>query len=60
MAVTAERRSSAIRESVGYAISGLLTGAIPFEPLSAFRDDPTTRLDEAGVLIIDGDKDSRR
>jgi hypothetical protein len=41
-------------------ISPSLLAAILFEPLSPFWDDPTTRLDEVGVLIIDGDEDIRR
>jgi len=39
---------------------GLLAGAILYRPLSPFRDDLPTRLDRIPVLIIDGDKDSRR
>jgi phospholipase/carboxylesterase len=39
---------------------GLLAGAMLFRPLSPFRDDLPTRLDGAPVLIIDGEKDSRR
>jgi phospholipase/carboxylesterase len=39
---------------------GLLAGAILFRPLSPFQDDLPTRLDGAPVLIIDGEKDSRR
>jgi phospholipase/carboxylesterase len=39
---------------------GLLAGAILFRPLSPFRDDLPARLDGAPVLIIDGEKDSRR
>ena len=39
---------------------GLLAGAILFRPLSPFRDDLPTRLDGTPVLIIDGEKDSRR
>jgi phospholipase/carboxylesterase len=31
-----------------------------FRPLSPFRDDQPTRLDGTPVLIIDGEKDSRR
>ena len=38
----------------------LLTGAILFRPLSPFTDDPPSRLDSISVLIIDGEKDSRR
>jgi phospholipase/carboxylesterase len=38
----------------------LLAGAILFRPLSPFKDDPMTRLDGKPVLIIDGEKDSRR
>jgi phospholipase/carboxylesterase len=38
----------------------LLAGAILFRPLSPFQNDLTTRLDGAPVLIIDGEKDSRR
>jgi predicted esterase len=39
---------------------GLLAGAILFRPLSPFRGDPPAHLDGAPVLIIDGEKDSRR
>jgi phospholipase/carboxylesterase len=39
---------------------GLLAGAILFWPLSAFRADLRTRLDGTPMLIIDGEKDSRR
>ena len=39
---------------------GLLAGAILFRPLSPFRADLPTRLDGTPVLIIDGEKDSRR
>jgi phospholipase/carboxylesterase len=39
---------------------GLLAGAILFRPLSPFQDDLPTRLGAAPVLIIDGEKDSRR
>jgi phospholipase/carboxylesterase len=39
---------------------GPLAGAILFRPLSPSRDDPPTRLDSVPVLIIDGEKDSRR
>jgi phospholipase/carboxylesterase len=38
----------------------LLAGAILFRPLSPFRDDPPAHLDSKPVLIIDGEKDSRR
>jgi phospholipase/carboxylesterase len=39
---------------------GLLAGAILFRPLSPFRDDLPTRLDGTPVVIIDGEKDTRR
>jgi len=39
---------------------GLLAGAILFRPLSPFVDDLPTRLDGTTVLIIDGEKDTRR
>jgi hypothetical protein len=39
---------------------GLLAGAILLRPLSPFRGDLPTRLDGVPVLIIDGEKDSRR
>jgi phospholipase/carboxylesterase len=39
---------------------GLLAGAILFRPLSSFRHDLPTRLDSAPLLIIDGEKDTRR
>ncbi|MGD0434570.1 MAG: alpha/beta hydrolase [Acetobacteraceae bacterium] len=39
---------------------GLLAGAILFRPLSPFAHDPPARLDSTPVLIIDGEKDSRR
>lgn len=39
---------------------GLLAGAILFRPLSPFRDDQPTRFDGTPVLILDGEKDSRR
>ena len=39
---------------------GLLAGAILFRPLSPFVQDLPTRLDGTPVLIIDGEKDSRR
>ena len=39
---------------------GLLTGAILFRPLSPFTDNVPHRLDNTPVLIIDGEKDSRR
>jgi phospholipase/carboxylesterase len=38
----------------------LLAGAVLFRPLSPFRDDVTSSLDDTPVLIIDGDKDARR
>jgi phospholipase/carboxylesterase len=40
--------------------SRLLAGAILFRPLSPFQDDPPAHLDGKPVLIIDGEKDSRR
>jgi phospholipase/carboxylesterase len=39
---------------------GLLAGAILFRPLSPFANDRRTCLDGTPVLIIDGEKDSRR
>jgi phospholipase/carboxylesterase len=39
---------------------GLLAGAILFRPLSPFRADLPTKLDGTSILIIDGEKDSRR
>jgi phospholipase/carboxylesterase len=39
---------------------GPLAGAILFLPLSPFRADLPTRLDGTPILIIDGEKDSRR
>ena len=39
---------------------GLLAGAIMFRPLSPFTYDLPHRLDRTPVLIIDGEKDSRR
>jgi phospholipase/carboxylesterase len=39
---------------------GLLAGAVLFRPLSPFTQDLPTRLDSTPVLIIDGEKDSRR
>jgi phospholipase/carboxylesterase len=39
---------------------GLLAGAILFRPLSPFTHDLPHRLDTTPVLIIDGEKDSRR
>ena len=39
---------------------GLLAAAILFRPLSPFTHDLPHRLDRTPVLIIDGDKDSRR
>ena len=39
---------------------GLLRGAILFRPLSPFADDPPGNLHGTPVLIIDGEKDSRR
>jgi phospholipase/carboxylesterase len=39
---------------------GLLAGAILFRPLSPFRADLPARLDGTPILIIDGEKDSRR
>ncbi len=39
---------------------GLLAGAILFRPLSPFTRDLPHRLDNTPVLIIDGEKDSRR
>jgi phospholipase/carboxylesterase len=39
---------------------GLLVGAILFRPLSPFTRDLQHRLDKTPVLIIDGEKDSRR
>jgi phospholipase/carboxylesterase len=39
---------------------GLLAGAILFRPLSPFTHDDQHRLDNTPVLIIDGDRDSRR
>ncbi len=38
----------------------LLGGAILLRPLSPFTHDPPTRLDGTPVLVIDGEKDSRR
>lgn len=38
----------------------LLAGAILFRPLSPFTHDPPSRLDGPPVLIVDGEKDSRR
>ena len=38
----------------------LLAGAILLRPLSPFKDDLPTRMDDIPVLIIDGEKDSRR
>jgi phospholipase/carboxylesterase len=38
----------------------LLAGAILFRPLSPFPTDRSVRLDGTPVLIIDGEKDSRR
>ncbi len=39
---------------------GLLAGAILFRPLSPFTHDLPHRLDSTPVLLIDGEKDSRR
>jgi phospholipase/carboxylesterase len=39
---------------------GLLGGAILLKPLSPFVDDLPNRLDGTPVLIIDGEKDTRR
>jgi phospholipase/carboxylesterase len=39
---------------------GLLAGAVLFRPLSPFRDDVTSTLNGTPVLIIDGEKDTRR
>jgi phospholipase/carboxylesterase len=39
---------------------GLLAGAILFRPLSPFSPELPHRLDDTPVLIIDGEKDSRR
>jgi hypothetical protein len=39
---------------------GLLAGAVLFRPLSPFSHDLPHRLDMTPVLIIDGEKDSRR
>lgn len=39
---------------------GLLAGAILFRPLTPFTHDLLHRLDSTPVLIIDGEKDSRR
>jgi hypothetical protein len=39
---------------------GLLRGAILFRPLSPFVNNLPTRLDNTPVLILDGEKDSRR
>jgi phospholipase/carboxylesterase len=39
---------------------GLLAGAILFRPLSPFTHDLPHRLDNTPVLIVDGEKDSRR
>ena len=39
---------------------GLLAGAILFRPLSPFRDELPARLNGTPILIIDGEKDSRR
>jgi phospholipase/carboxylesterase len=38
----------------------LFAGGVLLRPLSPFRDDLPTRLDATPVLIIDGEKDSRR
>ena len=38
----------------------LLAGAILFRPLSPFNHDLPTRLDGKPVVVIDGEKDSRR
>jgi len=40
--------------------TSLFSGAMLFRPLSPFREDPPMHLDGIPVLIIDGDKDSRR
>jgi phospholipase/carboxylesterase len=39
---------------------GLLAGAVLFRPLSPFLQDLPTRLNGTPVLIIDGEKDTRR
>jgi phospholipase/carboxylesterase len=39
---------------------GLLAAAVLFRPLSPFTDDLPHRLDRTPVLIIDGERDSRR
>lgn len=39
---------------------GLLAGAILFRPLSPFAHDLPARLDGVPILVIDGEKDSRR
>ena len=39
---------------------GLLAGAVLLRPLSPFQDDLPTGLNGTPVLIIDGEKDSRR
>ena len=38
----------------------LLAGAVMFRPLSPFRDDVTSSLNDTPALIIDGEKDARR
>jgi phospholipase/carboxylesterase len=38
----------------------MFAGGILLRPLSPFQDDPPVRLDATPVLILDGDKDSRR
>jgi predicted esterase len=44
----------------GVVATWLLAGAILCRPLSPFRGDLPAHLDGAPVLIIDGEKDSRR
>jgi phospholipase/carboxylesterase len=39
---------------------GLLAGAILFRPLSPFRHDVASSLNDTPVLIIDGEKETRR
>jgi phospholipase/carboxylesterase len=39
---------------------GLLAGAVLFRPLSPFAEDQPARLNGTPVLVLDGEKDSRR
>jgi phospholipase/carboxylesterase len=46
--------------AIGFSNGAIMAAAILFRPLSPFTHDVPHRLDNTSVLIIDGEKDSRR